>query len=397
MSPFDQKFVENVTFLNWVFKSNPIVESYWEQYLIENPQEATQLLELKTRLSELQISNDTLTFPEKEDLENRIALRLNKKPIPQRRLLHIQSFMKYAAVALIFAAIGGLVVYFNMGKESVYQQFAQQTIPVSSSVQGPLLITSNGKNVNLKKANSTVDYSTNGTVVLNNDSVLKTTDDVLNVMNQLVIPYGNQLRVVLADKTVVWLNAGSRMVYPTQFDGKTREVLLFGEGYFEVTKNPDKPFIVKTSNLDIKVLGTKFNISSYAEDNVIQTVLKEGSVSVRRNGAGFFEKDIIMMPNQMTSFDKITSQTKIQEVDANYYTLWTRGLLSFEEIDFARVIKKLERFYNISITFSDPQKQIIRISGKLDLKRSRKEVMEYLEKVSMSRFEQTSNNQYIIL
>ncbi|MEI7765753.1 MAG: FecR domain-containing protein, partial [bacterium] len=156
------------------------------------------------------------------------------------------------------------------------------------------------------------------------------------------------------------------------------------------------PFIVKTSNLDIKVLGTKFNISCYAEDNVIQTVLKEGSVSVRRNGAGFFEKDIIMKPNQMTSFDKTTSQTKIQEVDTNYYTLWTKGLLSFEEIDFARVIKKLERFYNISIVFSDPQKQIIRISGKLDLKHGRKEVIEYLEKVSMSRFEQINENQYTI-
>ena len=215
-------------------------------------------------------------------------------------------------------------------------------------------------------------------------------------MNQLVIPYGNQSRIVLSDNTVVWLNAGSRLVYPTQFNRKTREVLLFGEGYFEVTKNPEKPFIVKTSNLDIRVLGTKFNISTYAEDNVIQTVLKEGSVAVRRNGAGLFEKDIIMKPNQMASFDKTTSQSKIQEVDANYYTLWTKGLLSFEEIDFVRVIKKLERFYNISINFSDPQKEIIRISGKLDLKRSRKEVMEYLEKVSMSRFERVNENQYTI-
>ena len=98
----------------------------------------------------------------------------------------------------------------------------------------------------------------------------------------------------------------------------------------------------------------------------------------------------------MASFDKTTSQSKIQEVDANYYTLWTKGLLSFEEIDFVRVIKKLERFYNISINFSDPQKEIIRISGKLDLKRSRKEVMEYLEKVSMSRFERVNENQYTI-
>jgi ferric-dicitrate binding protein FerR (iron transport regulator) len=215
-------------------------------------------------------------------------------------------------------------------------------------------------------------------------------------MNQLVIPYGNQSRIVLSDNTIVWLNAGSRLVYPTLFKGKIREVLLFGEAYFEVAKNPDQPFIVKTSNLDIRVLGTKFNISTYAEDNVIQTVLKEGSVAVRRIGAGFFEKDIVLVPNQMALFDKTTGDTRIQEVDPNYYTLWTKGLISFDEIDLVRVIKKLERFYNISVKFSDPQKEMIRISGKLDLKRSRKEVMEYLEKVSSSRFDQVNENQYTI-
>ena len=396
MTPFDQKFIEDPQFLNWVFKSNPVVETYWEHYLIENPQEADQLLELKARLTELRFSNDIMTISEKEELGIRITSRLNRELKHNKRRLILNTLMKYAAVALIFAAIGGLVVYFNIDRGNIYQQFAQQTIQVPSSVQGPLLITSSGENINLKKSNSTVNYSKSGTVVLNNDSVLKTTEDASTVMNQLVIPYGNQSRIVLSDNTVVWLNAGSRLVYPTQFNGKTREVLLFGEGYFEVTKNPEKPFIVKTSNLDIRVLGTKFNISTYAEDNVIQTVLKEGSVAVRRNGAGLFEKDIVMKPNQMTSFDKTTNFTKIQEVDVNYYTLWTKGLISFEEIDFVRVIKKLERFYNISINFSDPQKEIIRISGKLDLKQSRKEVMEYLEKVSMSRFEQVNNNQYTI-
>lgn len=396
MTHFDQKFIENPRFLNWVFNSNPVVENYWELYLNENPQEADQLLELKERMTEFRFLNDTLTNSEKEEFGKRIISLLNRELKHNKRRLLLNTFMKYAAVVLIFAAIGGLIVYFGKSEINEFQQFACQTIPAPSSVQGPVLITSGGKNVNLRKSNSTVDYSKSGTVVLNNDSVFKTTEDASTVMNQLVIPYGNQSRIVLADSSVVWLNAGSRLVYPTQFNGKTREVLLFGEGYFEVTGNPEKPFIVKTSNVDIRVLGTKFNISTYAEDNIIQTVLKEGSVAVRRNGAGLFEKDIIMKPNQMALFDKITSETKVQEVDANYYTLWTKGLIGFEEIDFARVIKKLERFYNISITFSDPRKEIMRISGKLDLKHERKEVVEYLEKVSLSRFEQVNESQYII-
>ncbi len=396
MSPFDQKFIENPQFLEWVFRSNPAVENYWEQYLLENPEEAEALLELKERLTELRFTNDKLRFSEKEELENRIIRSLKRDLKEKERRLMAYTFMKYAAVALIFAAVGGLGVYMYLGKNSVYDEFARQTIQTPSATQGPLLITSNGENVNLKRSNSTVDYSRKGAVVLNNDSVLRTTEDASDEMNQLVIPYGNQSRIVLSDNTVVWLNAGSRLVYPTIFKDKTREVMLFGEGYFEVARNPEKPFIVKTSNLDIRVLGTKFNISTYAEDNVIQTVLKEGSVAVRRIGAGLFGKDIVMVPNQMVSFDKTTGNTKIQEVDANYYTLWTKGLISFDEIDFVRVIKKLERFYNISIRFADPQKEIIRISGKLDLKQSRKEVMEYLEKVSSSRFEQISDDQYAI-
>jgi len=396
MTAFDQKFIENPEFLRWIFNTDPDIEFYWEQYILEHPEEKSQLLELKMRLTDLQFSNEKLDISEKEQLRKRIIRRLNQDLKPNKVRLILNSFMKYAAVALIFAGIGGLAVYKYMGKKTIYQEFARQTVQVPSSTKGPMLITSNGESVNLKKSNSTVDYSRNGSIVLNNDSILKTAADLPNVMNQLVIPYGNQSRVVLSDSTVVWLNAGSRLVYPTLFRDKTREVLLFGEAYFEVAKNPDKPFIVKTSDLDIRVLGTKFNVSNYAEDNVVQTVLKEGSVAVRRIGAGLFEKDIVMVPNQMVAFNKTTSEIKVQEVDTDYYTLWTKGLISFEEIEFVRVIKRLERFYNISISFSDRQKEIMRISGKLDLKQSRKEVMEYLEKVSLSRFEKINDNQYTI-
>jgi len=396
MTPFDQKFIENPYFLRWIFHTSPAIESFWEQYLLEHPEEEIQLLELKDRLTELKFSDNPLGISEKKDLDKRINRNINPGIKPNKRQLIITNLMKYAAIAIVFAAIGGLLVYMNMGKPTIYQEFAQQSEQISNSNQGPLLITSNGENVNLKKSNSTVDYSRNGAVVLNNDSVLQTKADVPDVMNQLVIPYGNQSRIILSDNTVVWLNAGSRLVYPTQFKAKTREVLLFGEAYFEVAKNPDKPFIVKTSNLAIRVLGTKFNISAYDEENVIQTVLKEGCVSIRRNGAKLFEKDIIMLPNQLALFNKSDKDTKIYKVDADNYTLWTKGLISFDEIDFSRVIKQVERFYNISVSFSDPQKEVMRISGKLDLKQNRREVMEYLEKVSLSKFEQVNENKYTI-
>jgi transmembrane sensor len=396
MNSFDQKFIENPLFLKWIFNTGPAVESHWEQYLLEHPEEKNQLLELKDRLAELKFSNDRLQVSEKDELAQRISRVIDLDTRQTKRRQLVQSFMKYAAVAIIFAAIGGLLVYLNMGKVNIYQEFARQTVVVPASSQGPLLITSSGNNVNLKRSNSTVDYSKKGSVVLNNDSVLQTSGEDSNTMNQLVIPYGNQSRVVLSDNTVVWLNAGSRLVYPTKFKEKTREVLLFGEAFFEVAKNPKQPFVVKTSNLNIKVLGTKFNVSAYAEDNMIQTVLNEGRVAIRRNGAKFFEEDVVILPNQMASFDKTSNNTKISNVSAEAYSLWTKGLICFEDDYFSHVVKQVERFYNITVTFSDQQAKVMRISGKLDLKRSKKEVMEYLAKVSLTNFEQINENQYII-
>jgi hypothetical protein len=393
---FDQKFIENPLFLNWTFNTNLALETHWVQYLLEHPEEKDQLLELKSLLTELKFQEDSFSVSERVELEKRVLRKIEQDTRQFKRRQLVQTFMKYAAVAFIFTAIGGLLVYLNMGKENLYKDFAQQTIVVPTSAEGPMLITSNGNNVNLKKSSSTVDYSRKGSVVLNNDSILQTLDEDSNTMNQLVIPYGNQSRVVLSDNTVVWLNAGSRLIYPTRFKDNSREVILFGEAYFEVAKNPRKPFVVKTSDLDIKVLGTKFNVSAYNEDKAIQTVLKEGSVAIRRKGAKFYEKDIVIKPNQMASFDKTNSDTKIFEVAADTYSLWTKGLIRFNEVDFSDVIKQVERFYNVSIQFTDHQKEVMRISGKLDLKSSKKEVIEYLEKVSLSSFEQINENQYMI-
>ena len=396
MTSFDQKYIENPEFLRWIFNTNPAIEHYWGRYLLKHPEEKVRIIELKDHLSELMFSDDTLSIYEKEELVNRIVKVINYDIKISRSRFKVRTFMRYAAVAIVFVAVGCFLFYLNKDKRSYDQRQPDQIVQIPSETQGPLLITSAGKNVELKKSNSTVDYSLNGAVVLNSDSVIQSAPEEVDALNQLIIPYGNQSRVVLSDNSVVWLNAGSRLVYPTLFKNKTREVMLFGEAFFEVAKNPERPFIVKTTDLEIRVLGTKFNVSAYDEDNVVQTVLKEGSVSIRLNEANRFEKDIVIKPNQLASFYKNNRDTKIYKVDAGYYTLWTQGLISFDEIDFSRIIKKVERYYNISINFSDPKMEVIRISGKLDLKQGRNATMEYLEKVSESKFEQINEKQYVI-
>lgn len=396
MTQFEQKFIEDPQFLKWIFHTNPKIEAYWDLYFLKHPDEKEKILELKQQFAVLEFENETLSPGERGEMAQHILNRIDRDRQNSRTRGLFTSLLKYAAVAVVFAAIGGLLVYLNMNKESVYQQYAEQTIQIPSRHQGPLLITSNGENVDLKKRNSTVDYSGRGAIVLNNDTVIQTPDGQTDAMNQLVIPYGNQSRVVLADNTIVWLNAGSRLVYPTRFKGKNREVMLFGEAFFEVSKNPERPFIVKTSDLQIKVLGTKFNVSAYTEDAVIQTVLKEGRVAVRRNKATFLERDLVLEPNQMASYNKGSDDTRVYSVDVDYYTLWIKGLLSFDETDYSQVLKKVERFYNVSFHFSEPSLGAIRISGKLDLKQKMSEVFEYIEKVSSTNIEKIGDNQFVV-
>ncbi len=394
MSDFDQRLTDDPLFLKWVFNSNPTIEKHWNDYLLAHPEEKERIFELRKQLSKLRFSNDAMLPSEKKEFKQQISGQIGLSN--QKSNTIFLSLMRYAAVAIVFAAIGGLLVYLNFDKESVYQQLAGQLVEIPSSGHGPVLITSTGENVNLKKSNSSVDYTQSGTIVVNNDSVIQAKTSTSEGMNQLVIPYGNQSKITLADNTVVWLNAGSRLIYPNDFKGNTREVLLFGEAFFEVTKNEQQPFVVKTTDLQVKVLGTKFNISAYAEDKIIQTVLAEGSVAIRRNDANFLERDLVLKPNQMASFNRNSEETKIYDVDAAYYTLWTKGLLSFNEVDFNRILKKVERFYNVTISFSEPTLGLIRISGKLDLKQQREEVLEYLEKVSLTRIEKVDEFTYLV-
>jgi len=156
------------------------------------------------------------------------------------------------------------------------------------------------------------------------------------------------------------------------------------------------PFVVKTTSIDVKVLGTEFNVSAYPDDNVVQTVLKSGSVSILRNHGNIFEKELVLTPNQMALFDKTTQDSKIYTVDANDYTIWTKGLLSFDDLEMSRVLKSLERYYNIQIRYADPMVGSQRISGKLDLNKNLNEVFEYMSKVSSTTFKKLDDRNYQI-
>ena len=168
------------------------------------------------------------------------------------------------------------------------------------------------------------------------------------IYNEIKIPFGKTFKVKLSDGTLVNMNAGSSLKYPVQFiKGHNREVVLEGEAFFDVAKDKAHPFIVKTRGVDVKVLGTRFNVSSYKEDMDINTVLVEGSVSL--SAVGNANTKALLVPGEKGSWNSNKTAIVIDKVDTRFYTEWINGEIVFRKTAFRDIIIKLERTYNVTI------------------------------------------------
>ncbi|WP_456311803.1 FecR family protein [Pseudomonas shirazensis] len=166
--------------------------------------------------------------------------------------------------------------------------------------------------------------------------------------NTLKIPYGKKFEVQLSDGTVVYLNSGTSLRFPVQFSKKqSREVSLTGEAYFEVTKDKMHPFTVNTKEVNVEVLGTKFNVDTYNENITTDVVLVDGKVSLYK-----YEKtnqnQVFLTSGEKGSNIKGQSAITKEQVNTEYYTAWIAGSLVFKNAPFEAIIKKLERQYNVT-------------------------------------------------
>lgn len=169
------------------------------------------------------------------------------------------------------------------------------------------------------------------------------------VYNTLTVPYGKQFDVLLSDGTKVKLNAGSSIKYPVTFlEGSDRKVVVQGEAFFEVSKDEQHPFIVSLNDLNIKVLGTQFNVSFYPEDDEINTVLVEGAVALYE-GVETSKPLTLLAPGQKAEWNKFKKEVRVDHVNTEIYTAWKEGVLMFKNTPFLIIRQKLERHFNVHI------------------------------------------------
>lgn len=166
----------------------------------------------------------------------------------------------------------------------------------------------------------------------------------------LTVPRGESYKVVLCDGTEVWLNANSNFVYPTAFVGKERIVTLEGEAYFKVTKDPDRPFIVKTQTVQTKVLGTEFNIRSYSPEDT-HVVLINGKVEVSNTKGGSYTR---LYPGEDAHLQS-DGNFVLTEVDLDSYVYWKDGYFYFDDVTLKDIMQNLGRWYNVNIEFRNKE------------------------------------------
>ena len=202
---------------------------------------------------------------------------------------------------------------------------------------------------------------------------------------------GMTTSLTLSDGTVVFLNSESRLTYPSHFNGDTRNVTLQGEAYFEVTRNEEIPFKVHTEELDVKVLGTKFNFRNYKDDLEAKVCLLEGKVALNTR-----QKETILHPDQQALLDKKTGKLFVSGTKAAYSAEWTNDRLYFDEVLLSDIIKELERSYDVKITVADDTLNTIRFYGNFRKReQSIQEIMNVLS--STDKMTYTMNGKNIVI
>ncbi len=167
----------------------------------------------------------------------------------------------------------------------------------------------------------------------------------LTAHQTILVPAGQRVQLILPDNTVVWLNSNTKLQYPTVFAKDIRKVQLDGEAYFEVSKNPKRPFLVSTSRGDIRVTGTSFNVDAYANRDVFETALMEGKVEVFVNGQT--ERVIALNPNHKAIFNN--GELQVEEITNYDAYLWRKGLIAFKDKTLKEILFQFEKYFDVKI------------------------------------------------
>jgi len=295
--------------------------------------------------------------------------------------LQLRRIMRFAAAILLPVLIAGTYYIFFMNSESE-NLIAEIDSALQPGVERATLVLSNGETITLAPSESFYAIREGETSITQEQSqVIYSINDAPSIIsestayNELKTPRGGSFGIKLSDGTSIWLNAGSSLKFPVYFSDSIRKVFLEGEGYFEVA-NSSKPFIVSTEASDVRVLGTKFNVTAYTDDMEVITTLVEGKVAV---SVPETSNRIILSPDEQAVTNKALMQINILEVDASGYVSWVNGKVEFHNESLDEVLKKLSRWYDFKYAFENEAARNFHFSARIGREEKVSSILDMLE------------------
>ncbi|MBI9057202.1 MAG: FecR domain-containing protein [Labilibaculum sp.] len=261
-----------------------------------------------------------------------------------------RKWLAYAAVILLPLAIGFLV----LNQVTEHEPMLAEVKPITPGESNAVIYFSNGEIVNLQNDTSSVIRSEENLLVERNNNQLRINDDQLlassvGKMNRIVTPIGGEYEVVLPDGTKVYLNADSYLEFPSKFSEKERRVIAKGELYFDVASNKEWPFIVEAKGMNLKVLGTEFNVRAYSEESEIISTLVEGSVLVN-NSLG---ENTVLKPGYQAVISKANNSIKNIKANIEEAIAWKNGRFIFDNRRVEDIMYDLARWYDVKVFFAN--------------------------------------------
>jgi ferric-dicitrate binding protein FerR (iron transport regulator) len=348
-----EDFLQDDYFIHSMHHPTPESTAYWET-LTEGGILSSEAFDCAKRyLSSLTATKGRMSDTELHSLFKKIQATQKKK----RRKL----FFYRAAASLLLILMGSAFAFYRLSenREDPILVAGSQTPKINSEYIELLL--SEEERITITETDASIDYGQKGEIKIN-DKTLENGHPAKKEKeyNQLIVPYGKRSSLTLEDGTAIWLNAGTRVVYPVTFDDDKREIYVDGEIYIDVAKEAARPFYVKTSDMQISVLGTSFNVTAYETDAAGSVVLVEGSVQVKNKGD---KTSRLLKPNEM--FTKQDGQVK--QVTASNHITWVKGIYISDNEMLESILSRLSRYYNVKITVDSHAAGLL-CSGKLDLK-----------------------------
>lgn len=379
-------FLGDDAFLQWQLLPTETLDEFWKQVQEHYPHQVNNIADASRVLHSMAINHSSLSRREEDEMLKNVYTRYHRHKI--HRFIYWSSGVA-ASLILLFLLVSPLIDFAEKKANVMLTDIPSVRLDTIQNVQ---LIIGQQKTIAVAE-DADISWSKKDEIEVNgrsSNSTYKSRIDADVEYSTLLVPYGKRSFLTLRDGTKVWVNSGTEVRFPVNMEGRERSIYVDGEIYIEVAKDKERPFYVHTSGFDVRVYGTKFNVTSYKADKDKSVVLVEGSVSVWTKEKE--TKEVFLHPNQM--YNTSGADAKVTNVNALQYITWKDGIWQFTSERLESIALRLSRYYGVEI-HCDEKTAVKSCTGKLILFDDVNKTLQIIEEIFGVRYE-TNQNEIII-